>query len=367
MSSATTETKQEEVARGLADVVALETKLSMVDGEAGRLIIRGHSVETLAETHDFATLAALLWGGEATADNVREQLGRRRVLLYDRLEHSDAVRMSDPMDALRAGLAGLEATGDLLDDALMVAAAVPVISAIWWRLRAGEELFAPSATRGHAEDALAMVIGAEVEPEAARALEKYLMTVADHGLNASTFTARVIASTRSDLVSAVVGAVGALKGPLHGGAPGPVLDMLDDIGSPERAEEWLRGELAAGRRIMGMGHRVYRVRDPRAAVFEGALGELAASGATGRRLEVARAVEKTAERVLAERYPERGLKANVEFYTAVLLEAVGLPRELFTPTFAAGRVLGWTAHVMEQAAEDRLIRPRSAYVGEGLG
>ncbi|QDG54812.1 citrate synthase [Persicimonas caeni] len=355
------------VARGLADVVAVATRLSKVDGRAGELIIGGYPVERLAGERGFEAVAGLLWGTDLSSQEVQEELGRLRVELFDRLEGSPAVRLSEPMDALRAGLAGLEASGELVEDALTVTAAVPVINALWWRQQTGEAPFAPSASRGHVADAIAMVVGEEVDPSVARAFEKYLVTVSDHGMNASTFTARVIASTRSDLVSAVVGAVGALKGPLHGGAPGPVLDMLDEIGSPERAEEWIRAELAAGRRIMGMGHRVYRVRDPRAAVFEGALSELSVTGETAARLEVARAVERTAERVLAERYPERNLKANVEFYTAVLLEAVGLPRELFTPAFAAGRILGWSAHVMEQAAEDRLIRPRSAYVGEIYG
>jgi citrate synthase len=194
-------------------------------------------------------------------------------------------------------------------------------------------------------------------------MDRYLVTVADHGMNASTFTARVIASTRSDMVSAVAGAVGALKGPLHGGAPGPVLEMLDAIGVPERAEAWLTREMEAGRRIMGMGHRVYRVRDPRAAIFERAVSELSAEGGETPRLALAHAVEAAATALLAARHPGRDLRANVEFYTAVLLEALGLPRALFSATFAVGRVAGWTAHVMEQRAEDTLIRPRAEYVG----
>jgi citrate synthase len=177
-------------------------------------------------------------------------------------------------------------------------------------------------------------------------------------MNASTFTARVVTSTGSDLVSAVVAAVGALKGPLHGGAPGPVLDMLDAIGTPDRAEQWLLGELAANRRIMGMGHRIYRVRDPRAAVLEQAVKSLASE-----RLALAHAVEKAAAKILLERKPDRPLAANVEFYTAVLLDAVGLPREQFAPTFAVGRIGGWSAHVIEQRRTGRLIRPNSRYVG----
>jgi citrate synthase len=197
----------------------------------------------------------------------------------------------------------------------------------------------------------------------ARALDAYLVTACDHGMNASTFTARVVASTDSDAVSAVVAALGALKGPRHGGAPGPVLAMLDAIGEPANAAAWIERELASGRRIMGMGHRVYRVRDPRAAVLERAVERLRASGLRSDRLELARAVERVAVASLSERRPERRLAANVEFYTAVILDAIGLPQELFSPTFAVARVAGWLAHVDEQLAGGRLIRPSSRYVG----
>jgi citrate synthase len=207
-----------------------------------------------------------------------------------------------------------------------------------------------------------MALGTDPSPGRAQALDAYLVTVSDHGMNASTFAARVVASTASDMVSAVVAAVGALKGPLHGGAPGPVLDMLDAIGTPERAGAWIEGELAAGRRIMGMGHRVYRVRDPRAAVFERMIERLAQSEAS-ERLALARAVERAAEDALRARHPERPLRANVEFFTAVLLEALGLPRVAFSPTFAVGRVAGWCAHFLEQRENGRLIRPASRYVG----
>src|SRR5437868_15494231 len=181
-------------------------------------------------------------------------------------------------------------------------------------------------------------------------------------MSASTFTARVIAWTHSELISARVGAVGALKGPLHGGAPGPVLDMLDAIGEPANAEAWLCAELAAGRRIMGMGHRIYRVRDPRAAVLETAVKPLAS-----KRLELARAVEQAAAKILAEKKPDRALAANVEFFAAVLLDAVGLPREQFAPTFAVGRIAGWCAHVLEQRRVGRLVQPASRYIGQMPG
>jgi citrate synthase len=207
-----------------------------------------------------------------------------------------------------------------------------------------------------------MTLGQTPPPATVTAMDAYLVTVIDHAMSASTFTARVIASTGSDLLSAMVGAIGALKGPLHGGAPGPVLDMLDAVGRPENAERWILGELAAGRRIMGMGHRVYRVRDPRAAVLEEAARPLSSE-----RLELARAVEAAASKILRERKPDRPLAANVEFYTAVLLDAVGLPREQFSPTFAISRLAGWSAHVMEQRRTGRLVRPSSNYIGPRPG
>jgi len=236
--------------------------------------------------------------------------------------------------------------------------AAPVFVAAWNRARSGATPIAPDPALSHAADYLRMSTGIAPSAAAVTALDAYLVTVIDHGMSASTFTARVITSTGSDLISAIVGGVGALKGPLHGGAPGPVLDMLDAIGTPENAEPWILAELAAGRRIMGMGHRIYRVRDPRAAVLETAVRPLAS-----RRLEMARAVEVAASKILRERKPDRPLAANVEFYTAVLLDAVGLPREQFSATFAVSRIAGWSAHVIEQRRTGRLIRPASRYVG----
>jgi citrate synthase len=183
-------------------------------------------------------------------------------------------------------------------------------------------------------------------------------------MNASTFAARVIASTRSDMVSAVTGAIGALKGPLHGGAPGPVLDMLMEIGTADRAEAWVRHELAAGRRIMGFGHRVYKVRDPRADVLGTVAAEMAGAVLHDRTLfDLAREVEQTVLRVLEEVKPGRHLAANVEFYTALVLQSIGLHPSTFVAMFACGRCAGWCAHVVEQHAEDHLIRPQSEYIG----
>lgn len=349
---------------GLADVVVASTELSHVDGEGGRLVLRGYELDELAGRRRFGEVCALFWEGSLPESGGRmsRALGEGRAWAWERLERS-ALRMPNGMDALRAGLAHLdeEAPASAVMTGARLAGAVAVIGAAWDRARRGLEPIAPDPALDHAADLLRMMHGEAPDPARADALDSYLVTVADHGMNASTFAARVVTSTGSDAVSAIVAAIGALKGPLHGGAPGPVLDMLDAAGGdPER---WIRAELVAGRRIMGMGHRVYRVRDPRAAVLEAAIEKLELAGAAGDRLALARQVERAAERVLSERYPQRALRANVEFYTAVLLEAVGLDRAQFSPTFAAGRVAGWWAHVLEQRATGRLIRPKSRYVG----
>jgi len=235
--------------------------------------------------------------------------------------------------------------------------------AAYWRLLGGEEPVPPDPELGHAANYLYMLTGEEPDAGSVRALETYLNTVADHGMNASTFAARVIVSTRSDVVSAVVGAIGALKGPLHGGAPGPALDVVFEIGEAGSAEEYLRARLECGERLMGFGHRVYKVRDPRADVLASAAKRLYATDADRDLYRLALEVEKTALRLLEEYKPGRNLDTNVEFYTALLLYGLGLPTELFTPTFAVGRVAGWTAHCFEQRELERLIRPQSEYVG----
>jgi len=334
---------------GLDGVIAAETALSHVDGDAGVLVINGAHIEALAGQRSFESVCAGLW----SLDQV--SFGVARVKAFELLRPVD---LTDGMDALRASIAQLADTSD----AVLVTAAVGVAAATWARRRAGLPVIPPDPNLSHARDMLLMVRGEDL-PVLAEGLDAYLVAVIDHGMNASTFTARVIASTGSDLVSAVVGAIGALKGPLHGGAPGPVLDMLDAVGRAENAEAWLEAELTAGRRLMGMGHRIYRVRDPRAAVLEAAIERLEQKGVVTRHLKLARAVEHSATRVLARKYPNRSLQANVEFYTAVLLDTLGLPSALFSPLFATGRVGGWCAHVDEQRRTGRLVRPGSTYTG----
>ena len=360
--------------QGLEGVVAAATRLSSVDGEAGVLLLVGFPVEEIAPRATFEEMTWLLWHGSLpTADELagfrRRLAGRRRLpaAVLDLLRAAARRRVS-PMDALRMAAGALSlaegAGADPREDAALVVAAFPALVAAYQRLLRGEEPLEPREDLGHAASFLYLLSGEEPAPERARGLETYLNTVSDHGLNASTFTARVIVSTQSDLISAVTGAVGALKGPLHGGAPGPALDMVFEIAAPERAEAVLRGKLDRGERLMGFGHRVYRVRDPRADVLAAAAERFYRNGGDERLYDLARAVEATALRLLRERKPERRLDTNVEFYTALLLHGLGFPTALFTPIFALGRTAGWTAHALEQLATGRLIRPQSEYVGE---
>jgi citrate synthase len=359
------------MSEGLDNVVAASTRLSEVDGEAGRLTIAGYAVDDLAPAATFEDVAFLLLNGKLPETHERfafaRDLAARRELpraAISLLREAAGVKTS-PMDALRmaAPVLSLGRREDPLEDAKTAIAAFPTIVGTYWRLLHGESPVPVRTDLSHAAHYLHQLLGTEPTTDRARALETYLNTVCDHGLNASTFAARVIVSTRSDVISALTGAVGALKGPLHGGAPGPALDMVLEIGTPERAEPVIRAMLDRGERLMGFGHRVYRVRDPRADVLAAAAERFYASDVDRSTYELARHVEATALRLLRERKPDRRLDTNVEFYTALLLHGIGLPTDLFTPTFAVGRVLGWSAHCLEQLREGRLIRPQSVYVG----
>lgn len=354
------------VSSGLEGVVAAATRLSHVDGERGELVIAGFPVEALASHATFEETTWLLWHGDlpdagqlaafrAALADARELPGITTTVLRD-----CARRQVQPMDALRiaAGTLSLAAF-----DAPAIVARFPTIVAAYARLQRGEEPIAPRRDLGHAANFLYMLSGTVPDAERVRGLETYLNTVVDHGLNASTFTARVIISTGSDLVSAIVGAIGALKGPLHGGAPGPALDMVFEIGDASRAEAILRKKIEAGERLMGFGHRVYKVRDPRAEVLAGAAERLFTNGGDMALYDLARAVEQQALRLLEIYKPGRRLQTNVEFYTALLLHGLGLDAPLFTPTFAISRVSGWIAHAFEQQQANRIVRPQSEYVG----
>jgi citrate synthase len=359
------------VTDGLEGVIAAHTRLSHVDGEAGRLIIFGYTVEELAPSARFEDVAYLLLHGhlpESSASiQFRQDLAERRMLSRATLAvlREAAALQTSPMDALRMAvpLLSLGQKESPLDHAMVAIASFPAIIGSYWRMRNGKEPVQVRRDLGHAAHYLHQLSGIEPTAERTRALETYLNTVCDHGLNASTFTARVIVSTRSDVLSAITGAVGALKGPLHGGAPGPALDMVFEIGTPERAEEVIGAKLERGERLMGFGHRIYRVRDPRADVLGAAARRFYANEGDRSLFDLAQKVEATALRLLHERKPQRRLNTNVEFYTALLLHGLALPAELFTPTFAVGRVTGWSAHCLEQLRDGRLIRPQSVYIG----
>jgi citrate synthase len=351
---------------GLDGVVATTTRLSHVDGERGELVIAGFPLAELAAHATFEETTWLLWHGDlptsAQLEEFRTALARERTLpdaTMALLRECARARL-DPMDALRMAVGTLSLVSQ---DAAALVAKSPTIVAAFWRLRRGEEPLEPRADLGHAANFLYMLSGVVPDVERLRALETYLNTVVDHGLNASTFTCRVITSTGSDLVSAIVGAIGALKGPLHGGAPGPALDLVFEIGDASHAEAILRRKIEAGEKLMGFGHRIYRVRDPRADVLSAAAERLYARAGDMSLYTLARSVEATAVRLLEEYKPGRRLQTNVEFYTALLLHGLGLETTLFTPLFAMSRVSGWIAHAFEQREQNRIIRPQSEYSG----
>ena len=347
---------------GLEGVIAGETSLSSIDGERGRLLYRGYRIGDLVERGTYSAVANLLWTGDwdpghrlPTAPVPEAVIAVLRALPAE----------TKPMDALRTAVSAWGATQELpwpptVDHARALAAFSPSALAAFARLRAGQEPVDPDPSLDLTAGYLYQLTGTKPDEGTARALDAYFIVGAEHSFNASTFTARVITSTRSDLASAVVGAIGTMKGPLHGGAPSEVVDQLSQVGSADKAEAWVRGALDRGERLMGFGHRVYRAYDPRAAALR-----TVAEGMANKPdwLQLAVEVEDVALRVLAEKYPDRPLKTNVEFYAAPVLMGVGLTPDLFPATFSLARHAGWTAHALEQAANNRLIRPDVNYVG----
>lgn len=356
---------------GLENVIAAQTRLSRVNGTTGELIIRGYPVEEIAPKASFEEMVYLLW--HDTLPN-KPQLARLQQALksyaalprvtIDLLKTAASQKMP-PMQALRMAVG----TVDISDEAPqteqgpLLVSRFATIAASYWRLCQNLPPVPPHPDLNHAGNFYYMINEAVPSAAQSRALETYLNTVIDHGLNASTFTARVIISTQSDLVSAITGAVGALKGPLHGGAPGPALQLVFDIGQIDNAAPYLRQKLTAGERLMGFGHRVYKVRDPRAEVLGQAAEGLYAADGDMAFYQLAQHVEQTAVSLLAEYKPGRNLQTNVEFYTALLLHGLGFESSLFPVIFGMSRVAGWIAHCMEQLENGRLIRPKSTYIG----
>ncbi|MBA8793135.1 citrate synthase [Friedmanniella endophytica] len=368
-----------EVPPGLAGVVAADTRIGEVRGLEGFYHYRQYSAVELATRRSFEDVWHLLVLGElpdaaagrAFAARVRaaRAIPPRTAAALPAIAACASTGRTDPLAGLRAALtlaAGELGIGPLYDvddgqrreHAIRVAALVPTLLAALLRLGRGEPPLEPRDDLDHTANWLYLVTGLVPDERARAAVQSYLISTIDHGFNASTFTARVVASTGADLAAAVVGGLASLSGPLHGGAPSRALDTVDAIGTVDRIEPWVREQLAAGRRMMGFGHPVYRTDDPRSTL----LRDLAA-GFGGPRYALATAVEEGVLRVLEEVKPGRGLRTNVEFYAGLVMEFCGLPREAFTPTFAVARVVGWTAHVLEQAAAGKIIRPSSRYVG----
>ena len=347
---------------GLEGVLAGETSLSKVDGANGRLIYRGYRIGDLVERGTYPAVANLLWTGEWDPD-ARLATGPLPDAVLTALRALPTT--AKPMDALRTAVSAWGATQDLpypptAEQARALTAFSPSALAAFARIREGKEPIEPDPSLDLVEGYLYQLTGTRPDAATARALDAYFIVGAEHGFNASTFTARVVIGTNSDIASAVVAAIGTMKGPLHGGAPSEVVDQLAKVGSVEHAEEWLRGALDRHERLMGFGHRVYRAYDPRAAALR-----KVAEGMEHKPdwLQLAIQVEDVALRLLAEKYPDRPLKTNVEYYAAPVLMGVGLTPDLFPATFSLARHAGWTAHVLEQAANNRLIRPDVRYIG----
>jgi len=355
---------------GLEGIVAATTAISLVDGTAGRLIYRGYNIHDLATTSTFEEVAHLLWFGHLPNQQELSDLHEKFVAQRDIPEYVLQVIRglptdTDPMDALRTAASawGALKTSDIegkpdVHQAIAITARLPLFMAAFNRHRHGKEILTSRAELGHAANYLYLLTGELPKDEHVRGLNSYLVLLADHGMNASTFTARIVASTESDIVSSLVAAIGALKGPLHGGAPSKVQDMLREIGSAENSEQWLRDAITHGGRLMGFGHRVYKTKDPRAEE----LREMARI-ADPEEFKLAYGVEERALALLEELKPGRRLYTNVEYYSSALMASVGLSGDLFTPTFAISRSAGWTAHILEQVSNNRLIRPEADYTG----
>jgi citrate synthase len=366
-----------DVPRGLKGVAAAETRIGDVRGAEGFYHYGAYNATRLARERTLEEAWFLVRSGRLPGDAELAAFSERIAALRT---IPDAVVAAlptvahlgsddQPLDGLRAAYElfalakryrpWLDVDEETLDAQTVETAAIfaPIVVALH-RLARGDDPIPARDDLGHAANYLYMLEGREPDADRVRALEAYLISTIDHGFNASTFTARVVASTGADVASAVIAAIGALSGPLHGGAPSRVLDMLDAIGDPAAAEPWLRAALERGEKLMGFGHPVYRTTDPRNVMLKEVAAELGSE-----RLTFATHVEETAERLLRERRPDHPLYANVEFYASIVLDAIGLPRALFTPTFAVSRVIGWTAHIVEQTRNNAILRPSARYIG----
>jgi citrate synthase len=354
---------------GLEHVVAGETMLSFVDGQQGVLVYRGHWADELAQTHTFEEVAELLWTGKLPDAGQRGTVNplflSGRIIPDDVLKVIDHIPVhQDMMSFLGTAISVLSDSRSwppTLDQAVRITALVPSLIAYRYHKQQQGAIVPPDPSLSHTENYLYMLQGEKPLPSHVQALQAYFILTMEHSMNASTFAGRVVTSTQSDMAAALTACLAAMKGPLHGGAPSAVMDMLEQIKSPERVEPWLRETLTAGHRLMGFGHRVYKTRDPRATALRSIVEKERSSDPW---FALATHVEDTAIKLLEEVKPGRHLYPNVEYWAAAILSTVGVPKELYTATFTLARMVGWTAHIMEQAAHNRLIRPSAKYVGE---
>jgi len=365
-----------EAPAGLAGVSVARTKVSDVLGRQGFYHYRGYNAVDIARRGRVEDAWHLLLRGELPTEQERAEFASQaaawRQLPDGVAELLPAIARQSPagsLASLRTAISlaaqalGCRPWTDQTDEATATQAArlsalMPVLAAALFRLASGQEMIHPRADLGYSANYLYMITGEEPDDRSRYAVERYLMLTIDHGFNNSTFTSRVIASSGADLGAVVAGALGALSGPFHGGAPARVFDMLDSIGSPENAEPWLRHAIEHGDKLMGFGHRIYKTIDPRSQLLHEVARELHSE-----RVEFSEIVEKTAVELLAELKPGRELYANVEFYAGVVLEAASLPREMFSATFACSRIIGWMANVLEQISDNRIFRPLARYEG----
>lgn len=355
---------------GLEGVAVAETEITYINGEKGQLVYRGYKIQDVVKNHCFEEVVYLLWNGEFPNQDqlteLKNQLKAQRAL-PDYLKQIIALlpKDMDVVSVVRTAVSSIKTSGEPYPptqaQALEVLAKIPTIITYFYNNQQGKPEVEPHAEYDHVENYLYMLTGKQPTIGQVKALEAYLILSSDHDMNASTFTARVVTATNSDIVSAITAAVGALKGPLHGGAPSEVDNMLDHIGTKENVEPWLRDRLEKGDRIMGFGHRVYKAYDPRAAALKEVVKEFAQGS---HYFELSLILEEAAIRLLEEYKPGRKLYPNVEFWASGVLREIDLPTALYTPTFCISRTAGWSAQIMEQAAHNRLIRPSSIYKGK---
>ncbi|MFJ7669667.1 citrate/2-methylcitrate synthase [Lysinibacillus sp. NPDC097195] len=359
-----------EYSKGLEGIVAAETAIGLVDGENGHLVYRGHWAKDLAINNSFEEVAYLIWNGKLPNEieliNFKLKMKEFRQIPTFLKEILELLpKDMDVMSVLRTAVSSL---GDskfswppTIEQAMQLTSILPSVIAYKYRLDQGEKFIEPNLNLDHVANFMYMLDGKEPSPAFAKALNAYFVLTIEHGMNASTFSSRVVASTESEIISSVCAAIGAMKGPLHGGAPSEVIKMLDEVGTIDNIEPWIRNKIESGGKLMGFGHRIYKTQDPRAEALKIVSQELTGESNW---FDLAVEMEKIAIDLLEEYKPGRRLYTNVEFFAAAVLKGISLPMELFTPTFTASRIVGWTAHVLEQSKDNRIFRPQSIYIGE---